>query len=67
MWYHISHTDISSFYRTKQFIILSLTLIWNMHVTFLGQVQSKTFDLIQRAQNKALRIISFKNFMEPSE
>ena len=38
-----------------------------MHVTFLGQVQSKTFDLIQRAQNKALRIISFKNFMEPSE
>ena len=67
MWYHISHTDISSFYRTKQFIILSLTLIWNMHVTFLGQVQSKTFDLIQRAQNKALRIISFKQFMEPSE
>ena len=29
-----------------------------------GQVQSKTFDMIQRAQNKAL---SFKQFMEPSE
>ena len=32
-----------------------------------GQVQSKTFDMIQRAQNKALRIINFKYFMEPSE
>ena len=32
-----------------------------------GQVQNKTFDMIQRAQNKALRIISFKQFMEPSE
>ena len=32
-----------------------------------GQVLSKTFDMIQRAQNKALRIISFKQFMEPSE
>ena len=33
----------------------------------LEQVQSKTFDMIQRAENKALRIISFKHFMEPSE
>ena len=32
-----------------------------------GQIQSKTFDMIQRAQNKAIRIISFKQFMEPSE
>ena len=32
-----------------------------------GQSQSKTFDMIQCAQNKALRIISFKQFMEPSE
>ena len=32
-----------------------------------GQIQSKTFDIIQCAQNKALRIISFKQFMEPSE
>ena len=32
-----------------------------------GHVQSKTFDMIQRAQNKALRIISFQHFMEPSE
>ena len=32
-----------------------------------GQVQGKTFDMIQRVQNKALRIISFKHFMEPSE
>ena len=31
------------------------------------QVQSKTFDMIQRAQNKALRIISFKQFKEPTE
>ena len=30
-----------------------------------GQIQSKTFDMIQRAQNKAIRIISFKQFMEP--
>ena len=32
-----------------------------------GQVQNKTFDMIQHAQNKVLRIISFKQFMEPSE
>ena len=32
-----------------------------------GQIQNKTFDMIQRAQNIALRIISFKQFMEPSE
>ena len=32
-----------------------------------GQVQNKTFDMIQRAQNKALRIISFKQFLEPFE
>ena len=32
-----------------------------------GQVQNKTFDMIQRAQSKALRIISFKQFMEPFE
>ena len=32
-----------------------------------GQVENKTFHMIQRAQNKALRIISFKQFMEPSE
>ena len=37
-----------------------LTLSW-------GHVQNKTFDMIQRAQNKAFRIISFKQFMEPSE
>ena len=33
----------------------------------LRQIQSKIFDMIQRAQNKALRIISFRQFMEPSE
>ena len=32
-----------------------------------GQVQSETFDIIQRALNKALRMISFKQFMEFSE
>ena len=32
-----------------------------------GQIESKTFDIIQRAQNKALRIISFEQFTEPSE
>ena len=32
-----------------------------------GQIWSKTFDMIQCAQNKALRIISFKQFMEHSE
>ena len=32
-----------------------------------GKVHSKTFDMIQRAQNKALRIIRFKQFIEPSE
>ena len=32
-----------------------------------GQVQGKTFDMIQHAPNKALRIINFKHFMEPSE
>ena len=39
-----------------------------MHACHIwGQVQSKTFDMIQRAQNKALRIINFKQFMDPSE
>ena len=32
-----------------------------------GQGHSKTFDMIQSAQNKALRIINFKHSMEPSE
>ena len=32
-----------------------------------GQILIKTFDMIQCAQNKALRIINFKQFMEPSE
>ena len=32
-----------------------------------GQIQTKTFDMIQCAQNKPLRIISFKQFLEPSE
>ena len=33
----------------------------------LGKIQSKIFDMIQCAQNEALRIISLKQFMEPSE
>ena len=33
----------------------------------LGQSHSKTVDMIQSAQNKALRIINFKQSMEPSE
>ena len=32
-----------------------------------GKIQRKIFDMIHHAQNKALRIISFKQFMEPSE
>ena len=32
-----------------------------------GQNHSKTFDMIQSAQNKALRIINFKQSMKPSE
>ena len=32
-----------------------------------GQSHSNTFDMIQTAQNKALRIINFKHSMEPSE
>ena len=33
-----------------------------------GQIQkSKTFDMIHHAQNKALRTISFKQFLETSE
>ena len=32
-----------------------------------GQSHSKTFDMIQTTQNKALRIINFKQSMEPSE
>ena len=33
-------------------------------MSYLG---ASTFDMIQRAQNKALRIINFKQFMEPIE
>ena len=32
-----------------------------------GQSHSKTFDMVQSAQNKVLRIINFKQSMEPSE
>ena len=32
-----------------------------------GQIQTKTFDMIHCAQNKPLRIISFKQLLEPSE
>ena len=32
-----------------------------------GQSHSKTFDMIQTTQNKALRIINFKKSMKPSE
>ena len=32
-----------------------------------GQSHSETFDMIQTTQNKALRIINFKQSMEPSE
>ena len=32
-----------------------------------GQSHSKTFDMIQATQDKALRIINFKQSMEPSE
>ena len=32
-----------------------------------GQSNSKTFDMIQSAHNKALRIRSFKQSMEPAE
>ena len=37
-----------------------------MHVKF-GVRVTVTFDMIQSAQNKALRIINFKQSMEPSE
>ena len=46
----------------------SLTLILDMHVKFGVKFQVyKTFNMIQCAQNKALRIISFKQFIEASE
>ena len=32
-----------------------------------GQIQSKKFDPIQCVQNKALKILSYKQFVEPSE
>ena len=32
-----------------------------------GQIQSNTFDMIQRAENKTLGIINFKQFTESSE
>ena len=46
----------------------SLTLILDIHVKFGVKFQVyKTFNMIQCAQNKALRIISFKQFIEASE
>ena len=36
-------------------------------MSHLGASKGKIFDMIQRAQNKALRIVNFKQFMEPSE
>ena len=57
---------------SKQFIMLSLTLIQSYDMKYAchiwGQVQSKTFsfNMIQHAQNKALKI-KVSNSMEPSE
>ena len=49
---------------SEQSIMLSLTQIWNMHVTFRGKYRIKHliwFNVLKT------RIISFKQFMEPSE
>ena len=51
--------------KTIYYAFLDSHMKYACHIC--GQVQNKTFDMIQRAQNKALRIISFKQFMEPSE
>ena len=51
--------------KTIYYAFFDSHMRYSCHV--LLQIHSKTFDLIQRVQNKALRIISFRQFMEPSE
>ena len=59
------------YYVTADVLKTIYFAFFNSHVKYAchiwRQVQSKTFDTIQRTQNKALSIISFKHFMEPSE
>ena len=59
------------YYVTGDVLKTIYYVFFNPHMRYAckirGKIQSKTFDMIQCAQNKALRIISFKQSMEPSE
>ena len=51
--------------KTIYYVLFDSHMIYACQIW--GQSHSETFDMIQSAQNKALRIINFKESMEPSE
>ena len=59
------------YYLTAYVLKTIYYVLFDSHMRYArhtwGQTQSKTFDMIQLAQNKALRIKNFKQFMKPSE
>ena len=55
------------YYVTADVLETIYYAFFDSHMRYACQIQSKTVDMIQCAPKKALRIISFKQFMEPSE
>ena len=57
------------YYLTADVLKTIYYVLFDSHMRYArhtwGQTQSKTFDMIQLAQNKALRIKNFNQFMEP--
>ena len=55
------------YYETAYILRTIYYVFFDSHMKYAcqiwGQIQSKTFDMIQCAQIKALRIISFKHFL----
>ena len=59
------------YYVSADILKTNYYALFDLHMRYAcqiwGQSHSKTFDMIQSAQNKVLRIINFKQSMEPSE
>ena len=61
----IVHSKVHHFANVTNFLYASHSFSQSCQIW--GQSHSKPFDMIQIAQNKALRIINFKQSIEPSE
>ena len=61
--YYVS--AVSYIFKTNYYALFDLHMRYACQIW--GHSHSKTFDMIQSTQNKVLRIINFKQSMEPSE